>query len=463
MKRFTLSLFLSATSMIFSYAQQEGKWVAQGNDLLPKDYFTWDLSAVSEKIVWALMCKGVDEPSECKIIRSVDGGTTWKITDLNSIAPNYVVGLFALSDSVAWITTGNKTTVQRGIFKTTNRGETWVQQYSVLARPNLIWAPTIKFVNERKGFFIDVWGRLVGQTEDGGNTWTTNPLSTPSGNWYWGQLTQNNWWDVKGDTLWWGTSRSIAKSLNGGKSWDLFSLNLPQQNTIQSIQFNPKGLGLAVSDVVTVGTYTSINETVILRSQDFGETWNQLNNLPFPISILTYIPGTENSFIGVSGSWFGYGEQLGKYTSAITKDGGNSWKIIDQGIPRSGIDFVSPAVGWAGRVSDFDYGTSNPAIFKWEGNVSTGIDNTSLNNVNLRVTPNPFSQQSLLEFELEDSQTPVEITIADLLGRTIFTQIIKRPNAGINQIPLHLTGPSGLLSLSLKQGQGVKTLKILKQ
>ncbi len=112
---------------------------------------------------------------------------------------------------------------------------------------------------------------------------------------------------------------------------------------------------------------------------------------------------------------------------------------------------------------DFYYGTSNPAIFKWEGNVSTGIDNTSLNNVNLRVSPNPFSQQSLLEFELEDSNTPIEITIADLLGRTIFTQTIKRPNAGINQIPLHLTCPSGLLSLGLKQGQGVKTLKILKQ
>jgi photosystem II stability/assembly factor-like uncharacterized protein len=463
-KLFTL-LLLTFSIFITTHAQQSGRWIPQGENLLSADYTTYDISAVNEQVVWALMCKTAasGDPDSCKVIRSIDGGVNWATIDLNNLAISYAVGIFALNDTMAWITAGNKTPSQRKIFRTKDGGNSWQEQYAVATSPSSIWAPAVKFENEQKGFFIDVWGRKSGRTINGGENWTTSDLfPTGSATWYWGQLAQENWWDIKGDTLWWGTSQFISRSIDGGSNWNRINTNLPEKNTIQSIKFNKSGLGLAISDVVTtISGIPAIEETVILRSENFGETWNRLPNVPFPMSILTYIPGTENSFIGVSGQWFAYGEQIGKYTSAFTADGGNTWTLIDQGIARNAIDFVSPTVGWAGRVENFNYGSSNPVIFKWEGSLSTSAKDIIKDDF-IRVNPNPFTTHALLEFELKDNTLPIEITVTDILGKTIKSFNLDKPNAGINQIPLTLDAPAGVFLLLLRQGNHVQTLKMIK-
>lgn len=200
-----------------------GRWIPQGENLLSSDYGTYDISAVNEDIVWALMCKtsattGV--PYSCSVIRSVDAGASWKVIDLSNLSISYAVGIFALNKNVAWITAGNETPAERKIFKTTDGGDNWVEQYTTTAPQNQIWAPTVKFLNEQEGVFIDVFGNKSGRTIDGGNTWTTSTLYSTGNSWFWGQLAQENWWDIKGDTLWWGTSQFISRSTDGGDTWN---------------------------------------------------------------------------------------------------------------------------------------------------------------------------------------------------------------------------------------------------
>lgn len=81
----------------------------------------------------------------------------------------------------------------------------------------------------------------------------------------------------------------------------------------------------------------------------------------------------------------------------------------------------------------------------------------------INLYPNPFTTQALLEFELKDNTLPVEIVVSDVLGRTIKSWNLETPNAGMNQVPLTIDAPSGLLLLTLRQGNGVKTIKMIKR
>jgi photosystem II stability/assembly factor-like uncharacterized protein len=463
-KRFTL--FLLAAVLAGAHAQQNGQWIPKGNDLLSNEYGTNDISVVDENIVWTVTCKtnpATYTYEDCRLLHSTDAGETWTDIDLSGLDLAFVVGVQAISEDTAWIGACT-TTNHKKIYKTTDGGDSWIQQYDVDVSSNYLYPPSIKFVNGQKGFFIDVLGALAGKTEDGGNTWVTNDLLTydPPIFIYWSELAPQNWWDVKGDTLWWGNSHYIARSVNGGADWEYYFTNLPEMNPIQTIVFTPDGLGLAISDQQTISGFMAIHETVVLRSEDFGATWTRLPNVPFPMSIIAHIPGTESGFVGVSGEWFTYGEQLGEYVSAFTLDGGNTWQIMDEGIARNAVRFASPSVGWAGRVDNFDYGDDNPVLFKWEGDLSTATTEI-LNNDYIRVHPNPFIGQTLLEFELSDNTQPVEIAIANVLGSVIQAFRLEKPNTGFNQLPLNIEAPAGLLLLTLRQGEASKTVKLVKE
>ncbi len=465
MKKQFILIWLGIFSAAFAIAQSNGKWIPLGNDLLSSDYTTYDISASGENVVWSLLCKGgyFNDPFDCKVIRSTDGGKTWKVIDLNTkIASNaYAVGIFALNDSTAWLTVGILSPSQRRIYKTSDGGENWSVQYAVTAPSGRTWPPAVQFVNSQKGYFIDVFGNASGKTEDGGVTWKTSSPLTLSGSWIWGQVAQKNWWDVKGDTIWWGTSQFILKSTNGGTSWKSFFPSFPDQNTIQSVKFAPNGAGLATSDVKNVNGFGGIVETVLLQSQNFGETWSRLPNFTSPLSVITYVPGTEKTFVGVSGSWYPFNFQTGKYVSAITQDGGISWKLIDQGIARNAVEFTSPSTGWAGRMEKFAYGAGNPAIFKWEGDLTTQTIDIFHDN-HLQANPNPFTAETRLEFDLIDATLPVALEVADVTGKVLHAEVFDKLNPGLNQIPLRFNAPRGILLVTLKQGQGVQTIKVVK-
>lgn len=462
-KLFTLifSLFIFSAGS----AQEEGMWVPQAENRVPEDFYVYDISAVDENIVWVLLCPQESNGEPCQILKTLDGGDTWTDLDISSLGGSFAVSLFALSATTAWITIADTPAAIRYIYKTTDGGDSWTEQRAITATdPNRVFAPVIHFNNEQRGFYLDVFGNRAGRTVNGGDTWSLSVLWNFGPAWFFGILSSGNWWDVKGDTIWWPTSRYIHRSTTGGLFWT--EVPLPDTNhTVSSVKFGNNGLGLAISDVDITNGYAGdyvMNETVVYRSINNGNSWTRLDNLPFPLSVITHIPGTDNGFIGVSGAWH-FTDMGQEYASAYTLDGGDTWTVIDRDIPRNSIMFVSPTVGWAGRSEYFDYGPDNPALFKWQGNLSTNTKETLVPDPALRVTPNPFHQQVLLEFDLIDNSLPLTITVNDLFGRTLQTFQFSRLNPGWNQLPLRIDAPAGLLLITLKQGDSVQTVKVVKE
>lgn len=459
-KLFTLifSLFIfSAVS-----AQEGGMWIPQAESLLSNDYFAVDISAVDENIVWALMCALDVDIHPCRVITTIDGDT-WTEVDIGSLGGSYAVSVFALSATTAWLTVADESAAIRYIYKTADAGDSWTEQRAIpAANPNQVFAPIVHFNNEQQGFYLDIRGSRVGRTTNGGDTWALSGIPAV-GTAYWQMPSGNNWWTVRGDTIWWPNSRFINRTTNGGFTW--MQAALPDTiYTVSSVKFGTGGIGLAISELDNstnyVGDYV-LNETIVYRSANHGGSWSRLDNLPFPLTAITHIPGTENGFLGVSGYWH-FSGQAQNYASAYTLDGGDTWTIIDRDIPYNAIAFVSPTTGWVGREL-FDYGPDNPALFKWQGNLSTNTKETLVPDPALRVTPNPFHQQVLLEFDLNDNSLPVNITVSDLFGRTLQTFQFSRLNPGWNQLPLRIDATAGMLLFTLRQGDKVQTVKAVKE
>ena len=81
-----------------------------------------------------------------------------------------------------------------------------------------------------------------------------------------------------------------------------------------------------------------------------------------------------------------------------------------------------------------------------------------------KVYPNPFTDRTLLEFELKNATQPVHISVTDVLGRQLHTWRLNTPNVGLNQLPVEIDAPGGsLLFITLRQGQGYATLRVVKE
>jgi hypothetical protein len=322
-KLFTLIFTLFIFSAIS--AQEEGMWIPQAENRVPEDFYVYDISAVDENIVWVLLCPSESNGEPCQILKTLDGGDTWTDIDISSLGGSFAVSLFALSATTAWLTIADETAAIRYIYKTTDAGDSWTEQRAITAtNPDQVFAPVVHFNNEQRGFYIDVYGNRAGRTTNGGDNWSLSGMWIPGpAIWFFSMLSSCNWWDVKGDTIWWPTSRHIHRSTTGGLFWT--GVPLPDTNhTVSSVKFGNNGLGLAISDTDGFTGDFVMNETAVYKSINNGNSWTRLDNLPFPLSVITHIPGTDNGFIGVSGAWH-YADLGQEYASAYTLDGGDTW------------------------------------------------------------------------------------------------------------------------------------------
>jgi len=108
-----------------------------------------------------------------------------------------------------------------------------------------------------------------------------------------------------------------------------------------------------------LGAQTNIK--VILReTHDGGLTWQTINpEGPFLTSDLTYVPGTDNTFVST-------GSASGATGASYSFDGGNNWSQFlwtetDQFLA---VDFVNNHCGWAGA---FNTNAISKGIFKYTG------------------------------------------------------------------------------------------------
>ncbi len=209
-------------------------WIEQASGFWEPDQGIHYMCAVDENIVWAVGYDG--SPSSLpaqEFTRTINGGDLW-VADLIDGAPTDgdTAMIFALDDMTAWVPihTGNP----QGIWKTSDGGQTWVQQTTADFTggfPNCV-----HFWDENNGWCM---GDPVGgyyeiyTTTDGGNNWVRVPSSdipAPSSSVEYGVV---GYYDVVGDTIWFGTQDAtlggrVFKSIDKGYHW-----------TVSSVIFSP--------------------------------------------------------------------------------------------------------------------------------------------------------------------------------------------------------------------------------
>ena len=330
MKKIYFSFLILISILAFSDAQ-EYKWMPQGQGILPDGYGIIDLSVVDENTVWALAYptfiyfSDVDTISDAIIIKSVNGGVDWDVYTFNNLA---FYCLSAVSDSIAWASVVDEQGDDSYFYQTTDGGETWQLKHTLFG----INFPALKFTSIDTAYWTNA--DYSGNTYDGGTSWQLYDITVPFGSdSYFSYVSIQNWLEAKGDTLLWGDNKQIYRSTNGGMNWESVH-SFFGDHEITSIAFDDAGNGLAISDfdvpLVPVTTNNFRDNTIIWKSGNFGETWEMAPNAPFPLSVVTHVPGEDSTFFAVSGAyhWIEDPQVELSWASAYTSDGGLRWMAL---------------------------------------------------------------------------------------------------------------------------------------
>jgi photosystem II stability/assembly factor-like uncharacterized protein len=334
---------------------QSQNWEQQAIDLLPNNYGVFAVSAVNENVVWAVAwdrTSGSPVPLDniTKVIKTVDGGANWIVYDVEEATGKISFDIVAFDENVAMITTQSLNNgLGRGVFKTIDGGVTWVEKFHHSAGG--IW---IRFFNQNDGVIIN--RSNMATTNDGGENWVLVPpenIPAFQEDEFTVFYTGTNSCQILGDHVWFGTDHGrVYRSNDKGLTWEASNTTLGNSALVSSVAFKDPLNGIAID--------ASSSITKFSKTTDGGQTWAALTSSPdLPIKNITFVPGTENTLIGVGT----YAASL--LESAYSVNFGETWTIIDGEIPSGATQFINSTIGWSssGRI----FTSNQPAIYKWDG------------------------------------------------------------------------------------------------
>lgn len=355
-------------------------WDKQAIGILPANYGVFDIAIVDENIVWAVAFDqsiGNQIPLEhlTKVIKTIDGGDSWEIFDVNPAQGRISFDITAIDANTAFITTQDYANGSgRGVFKTEDGGDTWVEKFNHVACG--VW---IRFFNDQDGVVIN--RQSIATTQDGGESWqVVNSSNIPT--FQNGEFTAlssgNNSCQVIGNHIWFGTSNGrVFKSKDKGYTWEVFNSSLGNDALILSVAFRDTLNGIA-HDVVNASHASTT---------DGGESWNTITPGPgISISNIAFVPGTDSVLIGTSDVYTPVNNQV----SAYSTDFGKNWEIINSGIAFGGVEFLSPTVGWSSRGTITS--SIHAAMYKWESDIFVNSKDIEWD-IDYKIFPNPFTEK----------------------------------------------------------------------
>ena len=273
------------------------------------------VSAVSERVVWA---SGADST----VLRTVDGGTTWQKLTVTSDALDFR-DVDAVDAQTAYVLSIGNGPASR-IYKTTDAGKTWTQQFKNEDPKVFLDAMTFWDADNGIAFGDSVSGQFyILTTADGGRSWSRVPQSAlpPA-------LENEGAFAASGTNIavfgkshaWIGTGAAaksrVLRTSDRGRTWQITDTPLASGASagIFSIAFRDTKHG-----IIAGGDYRKEQEAVdnLAVTSDGGVTWTLVKGLSGFRSVVAYVPGTKAVIaIGPSGGDF-------------SADDGRTWSAID--------------------------------------------------------------------------------------------------------------------------------------
>jgi photosystem II stability/assembly factor-like uncharacterized protein len=291
------------------------------------------VSAVNDTVVWIA-------GGNRTFVRTTDGGATWHAGQVPiPDAPRLQFrDVHAVDANTAYLLSIGSGTDSR-IFKTTDAGHTWTQQY--VNRDSAAFYDCFDFWDERRGLVIgdEVGGEIMMlETRDGGATWARlrSPSLPPAirGE---GSFASSGTCLVTrpGGHAWVSTTKSrVLHTSDYGATWSVSTVPVSVADTtgVPSVSFRDDFNGMAFG-----GFGARASDTLVAVTNDGGATWTVRTRTPMRGGLWggAYVPGTATPTavaVGITGA-------------AWSRDDGRTWMPIDT-LNYWGIGFASPRAGW---------------------------------------------------------------------------------------------------------------------
>lgn len=227
--------------------------------------------------------------------KSVDGGLAWNpIFDDQGVASIGSVQVFQAAPEIVWVGTGegnprNSTSVGKGIWRSLDGGQSWKHLgladtekiHRIVLHPT---DPDVAFVGALGPTWSDGDSRGVYRTTDGGETWEhvlhvdertgcadlvvdpRNPQKLFAAMW---SHRREPWFFTSG-----GEGSGLYVSRNGGDDWE----RLNGKNGVPGGELGRIGLGIALSHPDTVYALVEAKNNSLIRSDDGGVNWRTVNS-----------------------------------------------------------------------------------------------------------------------------------------------------------------------------------------
>jgi photosystem II stability/assembly factor-like uncharacterized protein len=433
------NLMIMIAATLFTYNINAQTWEDIGFNLPESDsvLFHTKITFANKNIGW-LYTKfwnqyNPDDEGNATLFRTTDGGSIWQKIKSEKFSYNSVI--FSMEPDFFYMirTEYGKTNTSQTFF-TTNGGVTW-DSTVIENTPGSDGFSALHFFNEKVG--IGIYGNSW-ITTDGGLTWEKKgEISAPE--------------DIcfLNDTLGWAVGYSpfgtdvgyIAKTIDGGETWEYLDIMLPGYYIIPSgIEFIDSLKGFIVGEGIT-------------KTTDGGKNWFS----DYSTNAYGYDIGFLNDKYGWICSW----GQIYK-----TSDGGETWEAQFDTLKNFRFEKIvilkKDKVAYVLGVNDED---DTATLLRADLSGFTDVeenDGELPDNYYLAQNyPNPFNPSTTISYQLPVSSF-VTLKIYNVLGQEVALLINEEKNAGQNTVTWNAEGfSSGVYIAEFDAGNFHNSIKLI--